>query len=256
MSKRKVSDAQRRLRQQLLERPLSRYRRLSDRDVADALDVVRSNKHWPSGRSIDDVPISQLKDAINDIVSLTDWWRDQDAKHPPNLLIERLQKAEGTLDAALDALTARDLVGVARGLDRLAAREPFTLDVLPGFAPMHQMLHGIVMPTTPSLASIRQVGEACDAIRVLAKAVRARIEIVQGHQGSLRTKTAPHQADWRRYALIIHLASIYKRFFGLPPNTTRGGPFCAFLTEVLSRCDKDISEDRVYAIWLDARTGA
>jgi hypothetical protein len=57
------------------------------------------------------------------------------------------------------------------------------------------------------------------------------------------------QADYDRYRLILCLADIYTRIFGKPPRTTRDGPWCLFLKEVLDISEGTPLRGSVYGSW-------
>jgi len=62
------------------------------------------------------------------------------------------------------------------------------------------------------------------------------------------------QADYDRYRLILCLAGIYTRIFGKAPRTTRDGPWCLFLKEVLDISEgTSLKSGSVYGSWLKAK---
>ena len=91
---------------------------------------------------------------------------------------------------------------------------------------------------------MKEVMQACNAMRMLINTVRASRETTRGRQ---------HQPDGYRYALIITLARTFEQFFGLPPSVTRGKPCHVFLTEVSSVAARIRPGAPLYGLWLDAR---
>jgi hypothetical protein len=69
-------------------------------------------------------------------------------------------------------------------------------------------------------------------------------------QAKIGGKHHQKSVDGVRYIFVEEVAQIYAHTFGRRPSLTKGGPWCYFLAEVLSRCEqKRMNEMGAFDLW-------
>jgi hypothetical protein len=98
----------------------------------------------------------------------------------------------------------------------------------------------------PSDYAKRKVEELESALRLLRIIADSAITFEQNYKNSTR------KHNRFRYGLIECLSLIYKKILGKEPTSYRDGPWCLFLSEILTVLEgKQTTPDAAYEIWLE-----
>jgi hypothetical protein len=234
------------------------WRRLDNSDIDHVLEMANLKSKLDADAKL------SLKHSINNELAVWDGyrrWRHASAPHRRMEELRRIQRTVAELQAALrscpniddelayavDRLTGHPYSTEPASLERLRLRYPHFSESMLGAA------HGVLLPSDEATASVTTVRLSVD---LLSKLTMAAEETQLKRQAKLGTKQKPQQADYFRYLIIMALARIYKRFFGVPPTTSRESKWCGFLAAVLTRCEGQIDNDGAYDIWRKAKRWA